>query len=62
MVSSVTGHITSFSASFSKRSAASQGLYYANEVMDERRGNSEKPTWFILERDNITWILSLRGI
>lgn len=38
-------------------SSVSQGMYYANEVMDERRGNSGKPTWFILERDHTQWTL-----
>lgn len=35
--------------------SVSQGMYYANEVMDERRGNPGKPTWFILEKDHTQW-------
>lgn len=62
IASSVRGCISSFSPYSNKMSSASQGIHYANEVMDKGRENSEKPIWFILERDHMKWIPSLRGI
>lgn len=62
VAASVTAYVTSFSLLSTEMSTASQEIYYANEVMNERRGNSEKPTWFIVERDNIKGKPSLRDI